>query len=90
MNIVPAVRPPELSLFEDAVDRLELAVSTPSVIQKLMSAIADPRSSLRDIEATLSSDPALVTRVLKLASSAAYSCRPVRDLIGAIHIVGLA
>ncbi len=90
MNIIAAARPPELTVFEDAVDRLELAVSTPVVIQTLLAAIADPRSSLRDVEGALSTDPALVTRVLKLASSAAYACRPVRDLAGAIQTVGLA
>lgn len=89
MQVVPTTGRAELTPFEDAVDRLELAVAAPVVIQRLLATIADPRSSVRDVEAVLTVDPSLVMRVLKLASSAVYARRPVRDLGGAIRTVGL-
>lgn len=89
MQVVPTSGYPELTPFEDAVDRLELAVATPTVIQRLLSTMADPRSSVRDLEAVLAVDPGLVMQLLKLASSAAYARRPVRDLAAAIQTVGL-
>lgn len=89
MQVVPTAGRPELTPFEDAVDRLELAVSAPTVIQRLLSTLADPHSSVADVEAVLAVDASLVTRVLKLASSVAYARGPVRDLASAIQTVGL-
>lgn len=89
MQVVPTTSRASLTPFEDAVDRLELAVATPAVVQKLLAVLGDPRSTTRDVEAALQGDPALVTRLLKLASSAAYARRPVRDLRAAIQLVGL-
>lgn len=89
MQVVPTAGRAVLTPFEDAVDRLELAVAAPTVIQRLLSTLADPRSSIRDVQDVLKADVALVTRVLKLASSAAYSRGPVRDLASAIQTVGL-
>lgn len=89
MQVVPTAGQPDLTPFEQAVDRLELAVSAPTVIQRLLATMSDPRSSTRDIEEVLTVDAGLVTRVLKLASSAAYARRPVRDLRGAVQIIGL-
>ncbi len=89
MLVVPTTGRPDLSPFEAAVDRLELAVAAPVVIQRLLSTIADPDSSLRDVEQVLAVDGALVARVLRLASSTAFTGRPVRDLRTAISSVGL-
>ncbi|HVV85948.1 MAG TPA: HDOD domain-containing protein, partial [Kofleriaceae bacterium] len=89
MQVIPAPRRPTLTPFEDAVDRLELGVSAPTVIQKLLNLLADPRRSARDVEKVLTADASLVTRLLKLASSAAYARHPVRDLMTAIQLVGL-
>lgn len=89
MLVVPTSGRPDLSPFEHAVDRLELAASAPVVIQRLISTIADPNSSMRDVEEVLSVDGGLVTRVLKLASSAAFTGRPVRDLRTAVQTLGL-
>lgn len=89
MSVVTATSPPDLTPFEGVIDRLDMAVSAPVVVQRLLATLADPRSTVRDVEAVLAVDAALVMRLLKLASSAAYARRPVRDLGGAIRTVGL-
>jgi HD-like signal output (HDOD) protein len=89
MQVIPTTGRAALTPFEDAFDRLELAVAAPTVIQKLLAVLADPKSGARDVQAVLTADVALVTRLLRLASSAAYARRPVRDLLAAIMTVGL-
>lgn len=89
MQVIPTTGRAALTPFEEAIDRLELAVAVPHVIQRLLAVLAEPKSSARDVERVLTTDAALVTRVLRLASSAAYARRPVRDLLGAIQTVGL-
>lgn len=89
MQVVPTAGHPDLSPFEQAVDRLDVAVSAPTVVQRLLATMSNPRSSTRDIEEVLTVDAGLVTRVLKVASSAAYARRPVRDLRGAVQLIGL-
>jgi len=80
--------PPTLSMFEQAVDRLDVIASTPVVVQRLLSVLAENDASWREIEEVLAIDGTLVTRVLRMAASPAFAARPVRDLRAALQMLG--
>lgn len=80
--------PPTLTMFEQAVDRLDVIASTPTVVQRLLQVLAEGDSSWREIEELLAVDGTLVTRVLRMAGSPAFAARPMRDLRAALQMLG--
>lgn len=54
-------------------DRLDELPTLPSIVYELSRIISDPMSSTKDIEALMSSDQSMTTKVLKLANSAYYA-----------------
>lgn len=52
--------------------RIENLPTLPIVINKLHTAIKDPRSDARSIARIIEDDPAIMTRVLKMVNSAMY------------------
>ncbi len=89
MNVVPSLtRAIDLTPFERAVDEIDVTAAVPSVIQRLLGLLADPNVSWTRIEAAMALDGALVARVLRIASSAAFAARPVADLASAMRMLG--
>lgn len=89
MLYVPAFAPAaDLTPFERAVDKLELAAPAPIVVQRALAIIADDRSSWRDLAKVLSADAGLVARIVRLASAPAFAARPVASLASALQVLG--
>lgn len=61
----------------------------PNVVARLTRLIGDPRTTAADINKVLSSDPALVTRILKLVNSSYYGfSRRITTITNAVVILG--
>lgn len=77
---------PELS---DILERITDMPALPSVLASLTRLIADPRTTASDINAVLSSDPGLVTKILKLVNSPYYGfSRKITTITNAVVILG--
>ncbi len=64
--------------------------TVPFIVTKALKLIEDGSSDLRELEKTISSDPALAVRVLKIANSAYYGLsRNISQINEAIYIIGL-
>jgi len=63
--------------------------SLPQVVTTLMSLLEDPKTSVRDVNRVLASDPALVAKLLKVVNSAFYAIPArVASIPQAIAILG--
>lgn len=63
--------------------------SLPQVFEKLQSVISSPDHTSADVDAVLSTDPALSARLLKIVNSAYYGIpRQIGDILSAIIILG--
>lgn len=63
--------------------------AVPDVANKVMKLLADPNTSSTMICRTISDDPALTARILKISNSAFYGClRTINNLQAAIVIIG--
>ncbi len=63
--------------------------AVPDVANKVMKLLADPNTSSAMICRTISDDPALTARILKISNSAFYGClRTINNLQSAIVIIG--
>ncbi|RME23140.1 MAG: HDOD domain-containing protein [Deltaproteobacteria bacterium] len=63
----------------------------PGVVTAVLAAIRNPDSSAADVARTMSADPGLSVRVLRLANSATFSpARKVENLSQAIALVGMS
>ena len=61
----------------------------PFVVQNLLSLMADPTASARDLKRVIQADQALVARVLKLANSAYYGfAHKISDVGQAVTLIG--
>lgn len=61
----------------------------PNVVAKLTRLIADPKTTASDINEALSSDPGLVTKILKLVNSPYYGfSRRITSITNAVVILG--
>ncbi|MCC8107849.1 MAG: HDOD domain-containing protein [Planctomycetes bacterium] len=61
----------------------------PNVVARLTRLIADPKTTASDINSALSSDPGLVTRILKLVNSSYYGfSRRITTITNAVVILG--
>ncbi len=63
--------------------------AVPDVANKVMKLLADPNTSSAMVCRTISDDPALTARILKISNSAFYGClRTINNLQSAIVIIG--
>lgn len=63
--------------------------SLPTVVARLTRLIADPKTTASDINVALSSDPGLVTKILKLVNSSYYGFpRRITTITNAVVILG--
>ncbi len=71
------------------INRLDELPTLPAVVYEVTEIINDPMSSTADVEAVMSNDPSLTTKVLKLANSAYYAIPGgVSSLARAIGYIG--
>lgn len=75
--------------YNDLQERLNDLPTLPTVVQELNRIIADPMSSIRDVEEVMLQDQSLTTKVLTLANSAYYAIPGgVSNLSRAIGFLG--
>ena len=75
--------------LKSIVDRIVDLPTLPQVVSTLMSLLASPHSSARDVNEVMSNDPALVAKILKLVNSAFYGLpNRVTSIQQAITILG--
>lgn len=91
MKIIEAVADSGATLtkFELTVEAIDSLPTMPAIAQKLLSVTGSADCSLDDVEELIAADQALVVRVMRLASSAALSRRPVSTLRAALARIGL-
>ncbi len=78
-----------LPALRDAVGNLSDMPALPAVVARLTRLIGDPRTTASDINDTLSSDPGLVTRILKQVNSPFYGfSRRITTITNAVVILG--
>lgn len=63
----------EILTADEISERLDAIPALPAVVYELNRVINDPMSSISEVEAIMSSDQGLTTKVLRLANSAYYS-----------------
>lgn len=87
MNVSPLSLLPE-SLQKDLIS-CQYLPSIPSMALKVIEASKDPDISLSEVASIISSDPAIVVKLLKIANSSAYSQRrSVNNLREALTLLG--
>ena len=75
--------------LKDVVQNLDDMPALPTVVARLTRLIADPRTTASDINAALSSDPGLVTKILKQVNSSYYGfSRRITTITNAVVILG--
>ncbi len=80
---------PSLPTLQDVVKNLHDMPALPTVVARLTRLIADPRTTASDINTALSSDPGLVTKILKQVNSAFYGfSRRITTITNAVVILG--
>ena len=66
-------------------------VSLPQTTFKLLSLLMEERTSARDLQSIVETDPALTAKIISLSNSAVYSVRePVSNIARAITIIGFS
>jgi HD-like signal output (HDOD) protein len=86
-DIMPAIG--SIQKAEEIADRVKDLPSLPVVLQKLIMVLEDMRSSAKDIERIVATDPALTARILKLANSPLYKrAEPVATISQAVTLLG--
>lgn len=71
------------------VDDVSALVSLPEVVQRLNETINDANATAADIARIISQDPALATRLLKIANSPLYgSSRQIDSILRAVTLLG--
>jgi len=72
------------------VARINKLPTLPASYQKLVDALKNPNSSIEDVAAVISTDPAMTARLLKLVNSAYFGLqKPVADVARAGALLGL-
>ncbi len=83
--------PDALPTLQDALKNLEDMPALPAVIARLSRLIADPDTTAADINAALSSDPGLVTKILRQVNSPFYGfSRRIATITNAVVILGFS
>ncbi|MDR3078279.1 MAG: HDOD domain-containing protein [Planctomycetota bacterium] len=73
------------------LDNLKDMPSLPTVVAKIIGLIANPKTTASDINAVISRDPGLVTRILKLVNSSFYGfSRRITTITSAVVILGFS
>ncbi len=62
----------DIKAFRNRVENISALPTVPTVLQKLLTLMENPRVALRDISTFISNDPALTTKVLKMVNSPIY------------------
>lgn len=75
--------------LQDVLGSITDMPALPSVVARLTRLISDPKTTASDINAALSSDPGLVTKILKLVNSSYYGfSRRITTITNAVVILG--
>lgn len=73
----------------EVVERIQELPALPAVVRHVNEALANPRTSARDLANLLASDPAIAARLLGMANSAAYGLgQKVSTLTHAVIVLG--
>jgi HD-like signal output (HDOD) protein len=74
----------------DIVRRIDALPTLPAILARVRGVMEDPQSSATDIARVISGDPAIASKVLQVANSAAYGFpRKIADIAQAIAWLGL-
>ena len=80
---------PEAPKLEEVLDKITDMPALPTVVARLTRLIADPKTTASNINSVLSSDPGLVTKILKLVNSSYYGfSRRITTITNAVVILG--
>lgn len=80
---------PDAPNLDNVLDKITDMPALPTVVARLTRLIADPRTTASNINAVLSSDPGLVTKILKLVNSSYYGfSRRITTITNAVVILG--
>jgi len=79
-----------LSGVTEIIKRIDALPTLPEVLERIRAEMADPLSSASDVARIISSDPAIASKVLQVANSAAYGySRKIADISQAVAWLGL-
>lgn len=79
-----------LSGVTEIIRRIDALPTLPAVLERIRAEMADPLSSASDVARIISSDPAIASKVLQVANSAAYGySRKISDITQAVAWLGL-
>jgi putative nucleotidyltransferase with HDIG domain len=79
-----------IQVIENIIDQVQSLPTLPSLALDVMMMAENPESSLADIALILQKDPAIASKILKIANSAFYGYRrKVNNLQSALLILGL-
>src|SRR3984957_4228343 len=78
------------SLVRDAIKKVSALATLPEVTARIIKTVEDPKSSAGQLHKIVSSDPALVTRILKVVNSSFYGLPgQIASVERAIVLLGL-
>jgi putative nucleotidyltransferase with HDIG domain len=79
-----------LSGVTEIIKRIDALPTLPAVLERIRAEMADPLSSASDVARIISGDPAIASKVLQVANSAAYGySRKIADISQAVAWLGL-
>ncbi len=79
----------EAADIEGVLEKITDMPALPAVVSRLIGLIADSRTTASEINAALSADPGLVTKILKLVNSSYYGfSRRITTITSAVVILG--
>lgn len=79
----------DLSHLKKVIDKIQKLPTLPLVVQNIMRMVENPRTTAKDINRVISTDPALASKVLRLVNSAFYGFpRRISTVTDAIIILG--
>ncbi len=86
----PAKAAFKLTGVTELVKQIDALPTLPAVLERVRQAVADPLSSATEVASVISSDPAIASKLLQVANSAAYGVsRKISDIKEAIAWLGL-
>ena len=78
-----------MSDIEDLIEQTYDLPAIPVVAQKVITLVRDPETNARDLQDVIQTDPAMTTKILRIANSSLYGLtRKVETLSQAVVIVG--
>jgi putative nucleotidyltransferase with HDIG domain len=76
--------------IKQIIEKVQDLPTLPTVVSQLLSLLQNPRAASTDLEAILSCDPPLMTKVLRIANSAFYGQGNIKTLQHAVFVLGFA